>query len=92
MGKIFQKSAHQSQKSVQYSWVDPVYSSIIFKFFKEGNIDRAFLEGGPSLHKGFLTSNENKRICNEYDDCIILFYDCTFLVMGLPIYFLAPSR
>lgn len=92
MGKIFQKSDHQSQKNVQSSWVDPVYSSIIFLFFKEGNIDGAFIEGGPSLHWGFLTSNENKRICNEYDDCVILFYDFTFLVMGLRIYFLAPSR
>lgn len=40
-----------------------------------------FIEVGSSSDWGFLTPNGNERICSEYCDCTILFYECIFLVL-----------
>lgn len=36
----------------------------------------------PYSHWGCLTPSENERICREYGDCDIHFYERTFLVLG----------
>lgn len=83
MGKKSQNSSKKSQNNVQSSWVDTAYSSTIFVFSKEGNINGVFLGVGTSSYLGFLTPSQNDYISSEYGDCVIPFYECTFSVLGL---------
>lgn len=83
MGKKSHKSAKKSQKNAQSLWMDSVYSSTISIFVRDGNLDGAFLEVVSSSDWGVLTPSDNVRICSEYDNYIILFYECTFSILGL---------
>lgn len=79
----------KSQKTTQSSWVDLVYSSTIYVFARDGNLDGEFLNVCPSLDRGVLTPNEDERICNEYGYCVVPFYECNFSVLGLRLPFTA---
>lgn len=61
--------SQKSEKSDRSSWMESAYSSYVFVFTKEGNLDI-----GPSSNWGVLTPIENDRIYNEYNDCVIPFY------------------
>ena len=69
--------------------MDPVYSSTVSFFFIDGNIDGVFLEIGPSYDWGVLTSDENEKLCSEYGNCTIPFYECIFSILGFFLPFIA---
>lgn len=79
--------SEKSKKGVCASWKDSVYSSSVSVFAREGNLDGAFLEVVPYLDWGALTFDENERICNEYGDYAIPFYECIFSIQGLRLPF-----
>lgn len=60
-----------------------VYSSILSAFTKVGGLDDAFIEVGSSSSYGILIITEDERICDEYGDCVIPFYECTLFFVGL---------
>ncbi|KAI5425713.1 hypothetical protein KIW84_031509 [Lathyrus oleraceus] len=65
------------------SWVDHVISASSSTFAREGSLERAFLDVGSSSDRGGQTLEEDKRICSEYENCIIPFHECTFEISGL---------
>lgn len=60
------------------SWVDPAILAPTSTFTCKCSLKRAFLNIGPSFEWGVLIPQEDKRICNEYDECAIPFYECVF--------------
>lgn len=76
----------KSQKSMKddfVSWVDLAISITTYIFAREGSLENAFLNMGPSSDWGVLVLEEGKIICNEYKWCVNPFYECTFKVSGL---------
>lgn len=89
MNKKSHKSIHKSQKDILFSLIDPIYFSIAFVFAKQGRLDSAFTEVDLSSDWGIMSPSEDEIICDKYGVCVIPFYDCVFLTMGLYLPFTA---
>lgn len=69
--------------------MDFVYSSTIFIFTIDSNLDGAFLKVSLSFDCGILTPYKNERICSEYGDWVIPFYEYIFFFLGFRLPFSA---
>lgn len=89
MSKKSQKGVYDSLKDTLSSWVDPIYSSIVFVVAKTCGLDNAFTKVVMSSNWGILSPFENNIICDKYGACAIPFYECTFSTMCLCLPFTA---
>lgn len=75
----------KSQKNIHD--MDPIYSSIVYAFAKAYGLDDAFMKVDPYSDWGIFSPYEDKKICDKYGACSILFYECTFSTMYLCLLF-----
>lgn len=56
-------------------------------FACEGTLDHTPINVYPSSDCGVLSPYEDKRICSQYDECVILFHECLFSPIGCHFHF-----
>lgn len=70
------RKANRDNSSV---WVDHE----TFDAASEEGLDRAFVEVGPPSDWGMIILEEDKRVCRNYDGCVIPRHECLFSLIGI---------
>lgn len=67
--------------------VDQEMLDIVSAFASVDGLDHVFTEVRSSSYQGVLPPDEDKRISNKYDGCVIHFHECIFFFIDFKLTF-----
>lgn len=80
--EIVPNLTRKAKKDISSYLVDRETLETDSSFPCEGGLDYALIDVGPSSHYRVFPPNGDKRICSDYDICIIPFHEYLFSLMG----------
>lgn len=70
------------EKYISDDWMDPDIPENVFVFVREHVFDQTSTSLDPLTYWIIIPLDGDKRVYSQYDECVILFHECLFSLIG----------